>query len=52
MESTLKDMRPEGESVMDPKCLVGGGVEDPYGEDQATEEQLVTPWTVTVARYA
>ncbi|XP_074573877.1 NADP-dependent malic enzyme [Curcuma longa] len=49
MESTLKELRPEGESVMDPKCLVGGGVEDPYGEDQATEEQLITPWTVTVA---
>ncbi|XP_042389587.1 NADP-dependent malic enzyme [Zingiber officinale] len=49
MESTLKELRPEGESVMDPKCLVGGGVEDPYGEDQATVDQLVTPWTVTVA---
>ncbi|KAL0337361.1 UNVERIFIED_CONTAM: NADP-dependent malic enzyme [Sesamum calycinum] len=27
----------------------GGGVEDVYGEDRATEDQLVTPWTVSVA---
>nr|AAT02535.1 NADP-dependent malic enzyme 3 [Hydrilla verticillata] len=26
-----------------------GGVRDPYGEDCATEEQLVTPWTFSVA---
>ena len=29
----------------------GGGVEDAYGEDRATEEQPVTPWTLTVARF-
>ncbi|XP_073037807.1 NADP-dependent malic enzyme, chloroplastic-like [Primulina eburnea] len=28
---------------------VGGGVEDVYGEDSATEDQYITPWTVTVA---
>ncbi|KAL9661457.1 hypothetical protein QQ045_026281 [Rhodiola kirilowii] len=28
---------------------VGGGVRDVYGEDFATEDQLVTPWSVTVA---
>lgn len=28
----------------------GGGVEDLYGEDTATVDQLVTPWTVSVAR--
>ncbi|ERN15137.1 hypothetical protein AMTR_s00056p00119870 [Amborella trichopoda] len=51
MESTLKEMRGDGPSVldMDAKSTVGGGVEDMYGEDQATEDQLVTPWTVTVA---
>ncbi|KAJ0986399.1 hypothetical protein J5N97_004755 [Dioscorea zingiberensis] len=49
MESTLKDLREEGASVLDPKSTVGGGVEDVYGEDRATEEQLVTPWTVSVA---
>ncbi|CAL5396955.1 unnamed protein product [Camellia sinensis] len=37
MESTLKDN------------TVAGGVEDIYGEDRATEEQLVTPWTISVA---
>ncbi|KAM7509583.1 hypothetical protein LguiA_020036 [Lonicera macranthoides] len=50
MESTLKEMR-DGPSVldMDPKSTVGGGVGDVYGEDCATEDQLVTPWTVSVA---
>ncbi|KAI4324760.1 hypothetical protein MLD38_030217 [Melastoma candidum] len=28
---------------------VGGGVKDVYGEDTATEDQLVTPWSVSVA---
>ncbi|CAL9105695.1 malic enzyme [Musa troglodytarum] len=37
------------EAYMDPKVTVGGGVEDAYGEDRATEEQLVTPWTFSVA---
>ncbi|KAG9134777.1 hypothetical protein Leryth_001094 [Lithospermum erythrorhizon] len=50
MESTLKEVR-GGESVLDlsPRCVVQGGEEDVYGEDRATEEQLVTPWTVSVA---
>ncbi|KAJ9167877.1 hypothetical protein P3X46_019467 [Hevea brasiliensis] len=50
MESTMKDLR-GGATVldMDPKSTVGGGVEDVYGEDCATEDQLVTPWTVSVA---
>ncbi|KAJ4951863.1 hypothetical protein NE237_028695 [Protea cynaroides] len=50
MESTLKEKR-DGASVldMDPKSTVGGGVEDTYGEDSATEDQLVTPWTYSVA---
>ncbi|KAK8457002.1 hypothetical protein SEVIR_3G111800v4 [Setaria viridis] len=29
--------------------MAGGGVEDAYGEDRATEEQLVTPWAFSVA---
>ncbi|GFY96937.1 NADP-malic enzyme 2 [Actinidia rufa] len=33
----------------DKTVVVGGGVEDVYGEDSATEDQLVTPWTVSVA---
>lgn len=51
MESSLKGAR-NGASVldMDPKSTVGGGVEDVYGEDHATEDQLITPWTVSVAR--
>ncbi len=50
MESTLKDLR-DGKSVIevDSKSAVSGGVKDTYGEDSATEEQLVTPWTVSVA---
>lgn len=52
MESTLKPLR-DGESVLDlsPRSCVAGGVEDVYGEDRATEDQLVTPWTFSVARY-
>lgn len=34
----------------DDVAAAGGGVEDAYGEDRATEEQQVTPWTVSVAR--
>ncbi|CAK9180930.1 unnamed protein product [Ilex paraguariensis] len=50
MESTLKEMT-NGDSVldMDDKSGVGGGVEDMYGEDRVTEDQAVTPWTVSVA---
>lgn len=46
----MKEIR-GGESVLDmnPKSTVGGGVEDVYGEDCATEDQLVTPWTYSVA---
>ncbi|XP_072953780.1 NADP-dependent malic enzyme [Typha angustifolia] len=49
MESTMKEVRGDGPSVLEPKSMIGGGVEDVYGEDRATEEQLVTPWTVSVA---
>ncbi|CAJ2643204.1 unnamed protein product [Trifolium pratense] len=28
---------------------VGGGVKDHYGEDSATEDQLITPWNFSVA---
>ncbi|XP_047325736.1 NADP-dependent malic enzyme-like [Impatiens glandulifera] len=40
-----------GKSVLDleDKSGVAGGVEDVYGEDSATIDQLVTPWTVSVA---
>ena len=47
----MKPIR-DGESVLDlsPRSTVSGGVEDIYGEDRATEDQLVTPWTFSVAR--
>jgi malate dehydrogenase (oxaloacetate-decarboxylating)(NADP+) len=51
MESTVKDARngPSG-WVVDNKSTVGGGVQDIYGEDCATEDQIITPWSISVAR--
>ncbi|OIT30211.1 PREDICTED: NADP-dependent malic enzyme-like [Nicotiana attenuata] len=50
MESALKEQR-GGESVLDlsPRATPAGGVEDVYGEDCATEDQLITPWTIAVS---
>ena len=52
MEKTVK-MNGGDYSVVEEegKAGFGGGVEDVYGEDSATEDQLVTPWTVSVARW-
>ncbi|KAL0323793.1 UNVERIFIED_CONTAM: NADP-dependent malic enzyme [Sesamum calycinum] len=49
MESTFKEL--SGESVLDlkDKTGIGGGVEDVYGEDRASQDQPITPWTVSVA---
>ncbi|KAL0311933.1 UNVERIFIED_CONTAM: NADP-dependent malic enzyme [Sesamum radiatum] len=49
MESTFKELN--GESVLDlkDKTGIGGGVEDVYGEDRASQDQPITPWTVSVA---
>ena len=41
---------PKYASVVESKSAVGGGVQDLYGEDSATEEQFITPWTLSVAR--
>ncbi|KAK6148808.1 hypothetical protein DH2020_016333 [Rehmannia glutinosa] len=55
MENTLNKMKENAPSTSSPviekdsKSTVGGGVEDVYGEDSATEDQYITPWTVTVA---
>ncbi|XP_028095528.1 NADP-dependent malic enzyme-like [Camellia sinensis] len=50
METTLKEMRDGSSAIeVDPKSTVGGGVDDVYGEDRATEDQSITPWTVSVA---
>ncbi|KAL8109977.1 NADP-dependent malic enzyme-like [Apium graveolens] len=44
-------MAEAGDEVLEleDKSGVSGGVLDMYGEDKATEEQLVTPWAVSVA---
>ncbi|KAK6161906.1 hypothetical protein DH2020_001747 [Rehmannia glutinosa] len=49
MDSTFKELN--GDSVLDleDKAGVGGGVQDVYGEDRASENQPITPWTVSVA---
>ncbi|CAL5421789.1 unnamed protein product [Camellia sinensis] len=51
MEITSKDER-GGAPVLNigTKSTVGGGGEDVYGQDRATEGQPVTPWTISVAR--
>ncbi|XP_050216680.1 NADP-dependent malic enzyme [Mercurialis annua] len=50
MESTMKEVTGGGSVLdLDSKTAVGGGVEDVYGEDCATEDQFVTPWTTSVA---
>ncbi|KZV58828.1 NADP-dependent malic enzyme, chloroplastic-like [Dorcoceras hygrometricum] len=60
LQSTLKEIRekaPPSPSLAsqlsaneeETNLTVGGGVEDVYGEDSATEDQYITPWTVTVA---
>ena len=58
-KNKLKEMREESESPsssstliddVDSKPTVAGGVRDVYGEDSATEDQFVTPWSVSVAR--
>ncbi|KAJ7965921.1 Malic enzyme [Quillaja saponaria] len=48
MSSTLKNVG-DFENGLDSKSGYGGGVKDVYGEDSATEDQLITPWTVSVA---
>lgn len=50
MEGTLKETRNGSLESVNSNFGVGGGVEDVYGEDRATEDQLVTPWTVSIAR--
>ncbi|KAA8525239.1 hypothetical protein F0562_007094 [Nyssa sinensis] len=50
VQKTVKEMR-NGDSMLDldDKSGVAGGVQDAYGEDRATEDLPVTPWTVSVA---
>ncbi|KAL9440277.1 hypothetical protein AB3S75_019021 [Citrus x aurantiifolia] len=48
MESTTNTMV-NGSDLDNNNAAGGGGVVDVYGEDFATEDQLITPWTVSVA---
>lgn len=50
IESSLKEVT-ETAPIMavETKSTVTGGVGDLYGEDTATEDQMITPWTVSVA---
>lgn len=52
VENTRKEIR-DGSPVVEKesKSTVSGGGGDVYGEDTATEDQSITPWTVTVARW-
>lgn len=52
VENSLKEMRDTAAPVIAEPTVVSGGVEDVYGEDSATEDQSVTPWSVSVARYS
>ncbi|KAM1507450.1 hypothetical protein TB2_016522 [Malus domestica] len=52
MGSVVEEIRNGGgHSVVDveSKAGFGGGIEDVYGEDCATEDQVLTPWTASVA---
>lgn len=51
--TSLKEMRNGGvvSVTEDYSNGNGGGVRDLYGEDSATEDQLITPWSFSVARY-
>ncbi|XP_009367432.2 NADP-dependent malic enzyme [Pyrus x bretschneideri] len=52
MGSVVEEIRNGGgHSVVDveSKAGFGGGIEDVYGEDCATEDQVLTPWTSSVA---
>lgn len=51
METPLKEIKKEAvvEDV-DNNPISGGGPRDVYGEDKATEDHFVTPWSVSVAR--
>ncbi|KAM7254602.1 hypothetical protein ACFE04_003982 [Oxalis oulophora] len=48
IESTLKEITEAIEAV-EPISDVSGGVQDYYGEDSATEDLPVTPWSLSVA---
>ena len=51
--NTLKEIREDGTSSVadvDPNPTVAVGDSDVYYDDAATEDQIVTPWAISVAR--
>lgn len=46
MDSALKEIS----NGLSDNSGAGGGVRDIYGEDRATEDQTIIPWTSAVAR--
>lgn len=52
METPLKELKKDSPvDDVDGNSISAGGPQDVYGEDRATEDQFVTPWSVSVARY-
>lgn len=51
VESPLKEIRNDpAVADVDDNEISAGGPQDVYGEDRATEDHFVTPWSVSVAR--
>lgn len=48
METPLKELKKD--SPAPDADGSSGGPQDVYGEDRATEDHFVTPWSVSVAR--
>ncbi|CAI0409555.1 unnamed protein product [Linum tenue] len=49
MANVVNDGGDSTEEIVNGAVGGGGGVEDVYGEDFATEEQFLTPWAVSIA---
>ncbi|XP_047160799.1 NADP-dependent malic enzyme-like [Vigna umbellata] len=50
METPLKELKKDSPvDDVDGNSISAGGPQDVYGEDRATEDQFVTPWSVSVA---
>ncbi|CAI0409047.1 unnamed protein product [Linum tenue] len=49
MANVVNDGGDSTEKIVNGAVGGGGGVEDVYGEDFATEEQFLTPWAVSIA---
>ncbi|KAG4961528.1 hypothetical protein AAZX31_13G335800 [Glycine max] len=50
METPLKELKKESTVAdVDDNAISAGGPQDVYGEDRATEDHFVTPWSVSVA---